>query len=147
MPDDLAGVAFLSGGWSSATAAANLAAIRALPAPWPLTFSFGRALVSPALHAWRGDPPPSGMPRRPCPLRSAGTPHLRPTPPDPCRPAGHPRGFPAGDGQKVGDQQLGGRRRVRLRDDVPRAGQRVAGTGSSTSAPGGSWRTAAVTRA
>ncbi len=56
MPDDLAGVAFLSGGWSSATAAANLAAIRALPAPWPLTFSFGRALVSPALHAWRGDP-------------------------------------------------------------------------------------------
>lgn len=56
MPDDLAGVAFLSGGWSSATAAANLAAIRRVPAPWPLTFSFGRALVSPALHAWRGDP-------------------------------------------------------------------------------------------
>lgn len=56
MPDDLAGVAFLSGGWSSATAAANLAAIRRVPAPWPLTFSFGRALVSPALHAWGGDP-------------------------------------------------------------------------------------------
>lgn len=56
MPDDVAGVAFLSGGWPSATAAANLAAIRALPAPWPLTFSFGRALVSPALHTWRGDP-------------------------------------------------------------------------------------------
>ncbi|MBP2366136.1 class I fructose-bisphosphate aldolase [Pseudonocardia parietis] len=56
VPDDLAGVAFLSGGWSSATAAANLAAIRELPAPWPTTFSFGRALVNPALHTWRGDP-------------------------------------------------------------------------------------------
>ncbi|GAA1392931.1 fructose-bisphosphate aldolase class I [Pseudonocardia kongjuensis] len=56
VPDDLAGVAFLSGGWAPATAAANLAAIRELPAPWPVTFSFGRALVSPALHAWRGDP-------------------------------------------------------------------------------------------
>ncbi|GLZ45635.1 fructose-bisphosphate aldolase [Actinomycetospora sp. NBRC 106375] len=56
MPTDLAGVAFLSGGQSSETAAANLAAIRRRGGPWPLTFSFGRALVSPALHAWRGDP-------------------------------------------------------------------------------------------
>lgn len=56
MPADLAGVAFLSGGQPSETAAANLAAIRELDAPWPTTFSFGRALVSPALHAWAGDP-------------------------------------------------------------------------------------------
>jgi fructose-bisphosphate aldolase class I len=56
MPVDLAGVAFLSGGQPSETAAANLAAIRRRGGPWPLTFSFGRALVSPALHAWRGDP-------------------------------------------------------------------------------------------
>ena len=56
MPTDLAGVAFLSGGQSSENAAANLAAIRRLGGPWPLTFSFGRALVSPALAAWRGDP-------------------------------------------------------------------------------------------
>ncbi|PVZ13141.1 class I fructose-bisphosphate aldolase [Actinomycetospora cinnamomea] len=56
MPADLAGVAFLSGGQSSETAAANLAAIRRRGGPWPLTFSFGRALVSPALYAWRGDP-------------------------------------------------------------------------------------------
>lgn len=56
MPDELAGVAFLSGGQPSATAAANLAAIRRRGGPWPLTFSFGRALVSPALLAWRGDP-------------------------------------------------------------------------------------------
>ncbi|BBG04249.1 MULTISPECIES: class I fructose-bisphosphate aldolase [Pseudonocardia] len=54
--DDLAGVAFLSGGWEPVTAAANLAAIRELPALWPVTFSFGRALVSPALRAWGGDP-------------------------------------------------------------------------------------------
>lgn len=56
MPPDLAGVAFLSGGQSSRTAAENLAAIRRRGGPWPLTFSFGRALVSPALQAWRGDP-------------------------------------------------------------------------------------------
>ncbi|MEJ2890057.1 class I fructose-bisphosphate aldolase [Actinomycetospora aeridis] len=56
MPDDLAGVAFLSGGQPSVIAAANLAAIRRRGGPWPLTFSFGRALVSPALLAWRGDP-------------------------------------------------------------------------------------------
>ncbi len=56
MPDDLAGVAFLSGGQSSEDAAAHLTAIRALPTPWPVTFSFGRALVSPALAAWAGDP-------------------------------------------------------------------------------------------
>jgi fructose-bisphosphate aldolase, class I len=56
MPDELAGVAFLSGGQSSFDAAANLAAIRALPTPWPVTFSFGRALVSPALQAWAREP-------------------------------------------------------------------------------------------
>lgn len=56
MPDDLAGVTFLSGDQSPADAAAHPAAIRALPTPWPVTFSFGRALVSPALAAWAGDP-------------------------------------------------------------------------------------------
>jgi fructose-bisphosphate aldolase class 1 len=34
----------------------SLAALQHVPAPWPLTFSFGRALVDPALAAWRGDP-------------------------------------------------------------------------------------------
>ncbi|MYW93986.1 fructose-bisphosphate aldolase class I [Amycolatopsis rubida] len=56
MPDDLAGVAFLSGGQSPEQATANLAALQEIDAPWPLTFSFGRALVQPALAAWRGDP-------------------------------------------------------------------------------------------
>lgn len=54
-PADLAGVAFLSGGQEPARATANLAALQQHQTPWPLTFSFGRALVSPALAAWRGD--------------------------------------------------------------------------------------------
>ncbi len=54
-PGDLAGVAFLSGGQSPERATANLTALQAHQTPWPLTFSFGRALVSPALMAWRGD--------------------------------------------------------------------------------------------
>ncbi|MEU6644491.1 class I fructose-bisphosphate aldolase [Saccharomonospora sp. NPDC046836] len=56
VPPDVAGVAFLSGGQRPATATANLAAIRRLPTPWPVTFSFGRALVAPALAAWAGRP-------------------------------------------------------------------------------------------
>ncbi|AQT80892.1 fructose-bisphosphate aldolase [Mycolicibacterium litorale] len=54
-PADLAGVAFLSGGQPPQRATANLAAMQSHHTPWPLTFSFGRALVSPALTAWRGD--------------------------------------------------------------------------------------------
>lgn len=56
VPDELAGVAFLSGGQSPETATANLAAMQKHDTPWPLTFSFGRALVDPALRAWVGDP-------------------------------------------------------------------------------------------
>jgi fructose-bisphosphate aldolase class I len=52
----IAGIAFLSGGQDSGTAIANLAAMQRLATPWPVTFSFGRALVSPALRAWRGEP-------------------------------------------------------------------------------------------
>lgn len=54
-PAELAGVAFLSGGQPPERATANLAALQAHNTPWPLTFSFGRALVSPALAAWHGD--------------------------------------------------------------------------------------------
>lgn len=56
MPDELAGVAFLSGGHPPEAATAHLAAMQQIDMPWPLSFSFGRALVSPALLAWRGDP-------------------------------------------------------------------------------------------
>jgi fructose-bisphosphate aldolase class I len=51
------GVVFLSGGQSDVTATAHLnamAAIRGLP--WPLTFSYSRALQNPALNAWKGQP-------------------------------------------------------------------------------------------
>ncbi|MBN9113160.1 MAG: fructose-bisphosphate aldolase class I [Pseudonocardia sp.] len=53
-PAELAGVAFLSGGMSPERATANLEAMQAITTPWPLTFSFGRALVDPALKAWVG---------------------------------------------------------------------------------------------
>jgi fructose-bisphosphate aldolase, class I len=56
LPSDLAGVAFLSGGQGPERATENLAAIAAHRTPWPCTFSFGRALVDPALAAWAGDP-------------------------------------------------------------------------------------------
>jgi fructose-bisphosphate aldolase, class I len=56
VPEEVAGVTFLAGGQSPARATANLAAVRRLGAPWPVTFSFGRALVDPALAAWHGDP-------------------------------------------------------------------------------------------
>jgi fructose-bisphosphate aldolase class I len=56
VPEEVAGVAFCSDGQSPAQATANLAAVRRLGPPWPVTFSFGRALADPALAAWHGDP-------------------------------------------------------------------------------------------
>jgi fructose-bisphosphate aldolase class I len=56
VPEEVAGIAFLSGGQGPEEATANLAALQLVKAPWPLTFSFGRALVDPVLAAWRGDP-------------------------------------------------------------------------------------------
>ena len=56
VPEEVAGVALLAGGQSPARATANLAALRRLSPPWPVTFSFGRALAGPALAAWHGDP-------------------------------------------------------------------------------------------
>lgn len=57
-PSDLAGVVFLSGGQSDATAVANLRAIaqEGADASWPLTYSFGRALQTAALATWQGKP-------------------------------------------------------------------------------------------
>ncbi len=56
VPAEVAGIAFLSGGQPAAQATANLAAMQELSTPWPLTFSFGRALVDAALAAWAGQP-------------------------------------------------------------------------------------------
>ena len=58
VPAAVPGVVFLSGGQDPRTATAHLNAMNAQPGahPWPLSFSFARALQGPALEAWRGDP-------------------------------------------------------------------------------------------
>jgi fructose-bisphosphate aldolase class I len=45
---------FLSGGQTDENATAHLDAMNRLGAPWPLTFSYSRALQAVALKAWRG---------------------------------------------------------------------------------------------
>ena len=58
VPKQVAGIAFLSGGQTPDQATDNLAAIarraREAGAPWPLTFSFARALQEEALTIWKG---------------------------------------------------------------------------------------------
>jgi len=50
------GIVFLSGGQSDEAATAHLNAMAAMKGlPWPLTFSYSRALQNPALKAWRGE--------------------------------------------------------------------------------------------
>src|SRR6185369_4462618 len=57
VPAEVPGIAFLSGGQSDEAATANLSAMNQIgPHPWPLTFSYGRALQTAALLAWGGDP-------------------------------------------------------------------------------------------
>ena len=56
VPKELAGIVFLSGGQTPEQATNDLAAvIKNGPFPWPITFSFARALQDPALYAWAGD--------------------------------------------------------------------------------------------
>ncbi|MBC8023335.1 MAG: fructose-bisphosphate aldolase class I [Burkholderiales bacterium] len=50
----LPGVVFLSGGQADENATAHLDAMNRMGAPWPLTFSYSRALQAVALNAWRG---------------------------------------------------------------------------------------------
>ena len=55
VPPAVAGIFFLSGGQTPVEASANLDAINRVGAqPWPLSFSYGRALQEPVLQAWRG---------------------------------------------------------------------------------------------
>ena len=58
VPAAVPGIVFLSGGQDAQAATAHLNAMNAPPAahPWPLGFSFARALQGPALEAWRGEP-------------------------------------------------------------------------------------------
>ncbi|HVB20009.1 MAG TPA: class I fructose-bisphosphate aldolase [Candidatus Paceibacterota bacterium] len=58
VPRQVAGIVFLSGGQTPAQATDNLAAVakhaRGMGVPWPLTFSYARALQEEALSLWRG---------------------------------------------------------------------------------------------
>jgi fructose-bisphosphate aldolase class I len=56
VPALVPGIVFLSGGQSEVQATENLDAINRLGGPWPLSFSYGRALQQSALQAWGGDP-------------------------------------------------------------------------------------------
>jgi fructose-bisphosphate aldolase, class I len=56
VPSLVPGIVFLSGGQSEVQATENLNAINRIGGPWPLSFSYGRALQASALAAWGGDP-------------------------------------------------------------------------------------------
>ena len=55
VPAAVPGIVFLSGGQSEVEATENLNAINRIGGPWPLSFSYGRALQASALRAWGGD--------------------------------------------------------------------------------------------
>ena len=59
VPAEVAGIVFLSGGQETEQATNNLRAIARVAkekkAPWPLTFSYARALQDEALQVWAGD--------------------------------------------------------------------------------------------
>jgi fructose-bisphosphate aldolase class I len=57
VPAAVPGIVFLSGGQTDEDATIHLDAMnRRGPHPWPLSFSYGRALQTPSLEAWRGRP-------------------------------------------------------------------------------------------
>ncbi len=58
VPAAIPGIVFLSGGQSAQLATAHLNAMNATypKLPWPLSFSYGRALQDPCLKAWCGKP-------------------------------------------------------------------------------------------
>lgn len=55
VPREVGGIVFLSGGQTPKRATENLQAIAAFgPQPWPITFSYSRAIQEPVLVAWQG---------------------------------------------------------------------------------------------
>jgi fructose-bisphosphate aldolase class I len=57
VPAALPGIVFLSGGQTDEAATAHLNEMARMPGlPWPLTFSYSRALQNCALKAWCGVP-------------------------------------------------------------------------------------------
>ncbi|MEK7530290.1 MAG: class I fructose-bisphosphate aldolase [Patescibacteria group bacterium] len=56
LPEEIGGVVFLSGGQEPDEALANLNAIARLePLPWPITYSFSRAIQDPVMDTWSGN--------------------------------------------------------------------------------------------
>ena len=56
VPNEVPGIAFLSGGQTSEEATAHLSAMNELgPHPWQLSFSYGRALQASPLRVWGGN--------------------------------------------------------------------------------------------
>jgi fructose-bisphosphate aldolase class I len=56
VPASVAGIAFLSGGQSDEVASQHLNAMNQIGGvPWPLSFSYGRALQAAAMETWSGD--------------------------------------------------------------------------------------------
>jgi fructose-bisphosphate aldolase class I len=56
VPAAVPGIVFLSGGQSDEDATAHLDAMNRIgPHPWPLSFSYGRAMQSAALKIWAKD--------------------------------------------------------------------------------------------
>ena len=62
VPASLPGIVFLSGGQSATLATAHLNEMNRNNdgLPWPLSFSYGRALQEPSLKTWAGNPENSG---------------------------------------------------------------------------------------
>jgi len=57
VPTDIGGIVFLSGGQEDEQATLNLNAMHIKgKLPWPLTFSYGRAIQNPALKSWAKNP-------------------------------------------------------------------------------------------
>jgi len=56
VPHEVGGIVFLSGGQTPKRATENLQAIAAMgEQPWPISFSYSRALEEPVLAAWQGE--------------------------------------------------------------------------------------------
>ena len=56
VPHEVAGIVFLSGGQTPKRSTENLQAISKMgKQPWPITFSYSRAIEEPVLAAWKGD--------------------------------------------------------------------------------------------
>jgi fructose-bisphosphate aldolase class I len=56
VPATVPGIVFLSGGQSEVEATENLNSVNRVGGPWPLSFSYGRALQASTLEAWGGEP-------------------------------------------------------------------------------------------